>query len=216
MNAVLVKIDVACADLQVGVRVIERMVDGGDLVTRGLVWVFDLANDHYSSSRRELRFWRTELLARASKDSTKQHKYGNWELDWVIAQILPTRRKTFQAGEVDQLFQIRHNTRLAFGAELNGNLRNGANTYDRENLASFLRRRWLGNCFDRRQGAGAHFAGNGVGLNATSREQSPAVRPSPLKSPQSAALAGNANAEAATSTKSPGATLPTAPVSFKS
>lgn len=179
MNAALVKMDVAAADLQVGVRVIERMVDGGDLVVRGLVWVFDFANDLDGGTRRELRFWRPELLARANADSTKQHKYANWELDWVIAQILPGRRKTFQAGEVDQLFQIRHNTRLAFGAELNGNLRNGANTYERDNLAAFLKRRWLGACFDRRQGAGANFAADGVAFKTTSREHAPGVRPSP-------------------------------------
>ena len=158
MNATLVKIDVAAADLNVGVRNIERMVDGGDLVMRGLVWVFDFANDPATSTRRELRLWRTELLARASADHTKQHRYGNWELDWVISKILPKGRKYFQAGEVDQLFQIRHNTRLEFGAQLNGNLKNGANTYDRANLVAFLKRRWLGNCFDRRQGAGANIA----------------------------------------------------------
>ena len=215
MNAALVKIDVAAADLQLGIRRVEAMVDGGDLVTRGLVWVFDLANDHIAGSRRELRFWRAELLARASKDSTKQFKYSNWELDWVVAQVLPTRRKTFQAGEVDQLFQIRHNTRLAFGAELNGNKLNGANTYQRENLAAFLRRRWLGNCFDR-QGAGANLISRLTDSRGVIAPTDTGLRPAANQSPKSAALAGNANAEAATSTKSTGATLPTAPAPFKS
>lgn len=146
MRAALIKIDGVAERLGRGVRAVEAMVDGGDLVDGGLVWVFDLAK---TDTRRELRFWLREVEARAS-DRGQFHKLANWELDWVLAQILPPSKKFFQAGEVDHLFQIRHNTRLEFGAELNGNLTNGANTYARANLVAFLTRRWLGAVYDRK------------------------------------------------------------------
>jgi hypothetical protein len=181
MQPALVKIDVVAATLGVGVRRIEALVDGDDVFERGLLWVFDLANDRSAATRRELRFWWRESQQRLVADVSKQHKYANWELDWVIAQILPVRRKFFQAGEVDQLFQIRHNTRIEFGRELNGNLQNGANTYERANLATFLARRWLG-AVSLRTATGEKFGQDGVGLKTTSREHAPAVRPSALKS----------------------------------
>jgi len=139
MQPVLVKVDVAAADLGWPARKVFAAADGGDLVTRGLAWVFDFSNGA-EHARRELRFWRPELLAHAKFD----YPFRNWELDWVIAKILPRTRTNFHAGEVDQLFQIRHNTRLELDAELNGDKRNGANTYSRTNLAAFLTRRWLG------------------------------------------------------------------------
>jgi hypothetical protein len=142
MNAALVKIDVIAADLGVGVRRIEAMVDGGDLVTQPLVWVFDFANDPGNGPRRELRFWRTEALA-LSENLGARNKLANCELVEVLEKILPRSRENFHAGEVDQLFQIRHNTRLDY-ADLGGSQFGGRNFYQRETLAAFLERRWLG------------------------------------------------------------------------
>ncbi len=142
MNAALVKIDVVAADLGVGVRRIERMVEGGDLVQEPLVWVFNFANDPANGTRRELRFWRTEAAFVAENPGT-QNRFANWVLAEVLAKILPVKRKHFHAGEVDQLFQIRHNTRLEL-PDLNGGLAAGRTFYPRDELAGFLERRWLG------------------------------------------------------------------------
>jgi hypothetical protein len=141
MKHALVKIDVAAVDLGLGVRRITQMVDGGSSNEKGLVWVFNLAND--SSARcRELRFWRPELHAHMQGDADK---YSPWEINQIIASILPETREKFNPGEVDQLFQIRPNSRIAYGAELNGKKVAGRNSYQRTTLAEFLKRRWLGN-----------------------------------------------------------------------
>jgi len=140
MNAQLVKIDVAAADLGIGVRRIEQLVDGGTLLEKGLAWVFNLAND-LNGDRRDLRFWRPEIIARSKGNDSR---YSFYQIGWVIGRILPEKRAHFHAGEVDQIFQIRHNTRIDFGAELNGAMRQGRNFYERTTLAAFLERRWLG------------------------------------------------------------------------
>lgn len=148
MNCALVKIDVAAHITRKPVRVLFEMADGASLLDTALIWVFDLSNDLESQNsrggahRRELRFWEPELQARASADVSKHRKYCGWELDWVIAKILPEKRMTFHAGEVDQLFQIRPRTRIDF-AELNGDMKAGRNFYPRADLAEFLKRRWI-------------------------------------------------------------------------
>lgn len=148
MNTALVKIDVAAADLNVAVRRIEQMYEGADPRMGSLVWVFDFAKAPRSSARREPRFWRPELLAVAGGDGALRAKYNGYELGWVINKILPVNRVNFHAGEVDQLFQIRHNTRSCF-AELNGMLSERRNFYERATLVEFLRRRWFGALYER-------------------------------------------------------------------
>jgi hypothetical protein len=141
MNSALVKIDVAAHITRKPVPVLFAMADGGDLVDRALLWVFDLSNGE-QGARRELRFWEPELQTRANPDPTKHNKYCGWELDWVIKKVLPEKRAAFHAGEVDYLFQIRPRTRIDF-TELNGEMKQGRNFYSRQVLADFLTRRWL-------------------------------------------------------------------------
>ena len=107
MHAALVKIDVAAVDLRASIRRIEQMVDGGTSAGDGLLWVFNFARR--GGRRRDLRFWRSELLARASGNAANTNRLTIKE---VLAEILPTTRARFHAGEVDQLFQIRPNTRI--------------------------------------------------------------------------------------------------------
>ena len=143
MKPALVKIDVAAVDLGMSVRRIEQMVDGGSKHETGLVWIFNLAND-LNARKRDVRFWRPELLARVQGDVAK---YGKWKIGQVIASILPEAREKFHAGEVDVVFQIRPNSRIAFGAELNGKKVAGRNSYSRAVLVDFLQRRWPGRIF---------------------------------------------------------------------
>jgi hypothetical protein len=140
MKTALVKIDVAAADTGLSVRRIEQLVDGGLVREKGITWVFNLAKD-LNARNRDLRFWRPELLARVQDEADK---YGRWEIGQIIASILPETREKFHAGEIDQLFQIRPNTRIAYGAELNGVMEAGRNSYSRVTLAAFLKRRWIG------------------------------------------------------------------------
>lgn len=146
MNPQLVKIDVAAADLGKAVAHIFGLVfDGGNLLEPGIHWVFNFANA--LDSRRDLRFWRPEIKARADGEA---EKFSAWEIGQVVAKILPATRKNFHAGEVDQLFQIRKTTRLDFGAELAGRLDGGRNFYSRATLENFLCRRWLGAMHERK------------------------------------------------------------------
>src|ERR1039458_4059796 len=140
MNTALVKIDVASAYLGRSVNNVCDLVDGGNLAAAGLLWVFNLAHNP-AGPRRDLRFWRTELLARAGGHADN---CGRLQINQVIAQILPARREHFQAGEVDQLFQIRPSTRKVVDAELKGRLVCGRNVYQRTRLETFLHRRRIG------------------------------------------------------------------------
>lgn len=141
MNAALVKIDVAAADLDRSVAQVFDLVDGGTLLEKGITWVFNLANDP-DGDRRDLRFWRPEVLAHGHRDIIG--KYADWPIERVLAKILPEKRVNFHAGEVDKLFQIRPRTRIDLHGELAGALDGGRNFYSRAALAAFLTRRWLG------------------------------------------------------------------------
>jgi len=174
MNTALVKIDVAAADLGVAVRRIEQMFEGVDARMGSLVWVFDFAKVPRQSARREPRFWRPELLAVAGGDGALLGKYRGYELDWVIDKILPVNRTSFHAGEVDQLFQIRHNTRSCF-ADLTGMLNDRRNFYPRAMLVEFLKRRWFGAVYDRSTSCRAQYSPRGRAKMRRLREE--VVRP---------------------------------------
>jgi hypothetical protein len=142
MIAALVKIDVAAARLGWSAAKLFDLVDGGTLIERGFVWVWNLANDP-TGIKRDLRFWWPEIDMRASLDTSKHRRFTNYELEWVINKILPASRTNFHAGEVDELFQIRPRTRIDLHDEICGTKLSGRNSYTRDILAAFLERRWL-------------------------------------------------------------------------
>jgi hypothetical protein len=155
MNAALVKIDVAAAHLGWSAAKLFELVDGGTLLEKGFAWVFNLAND-VNGERRDLRFWWPEVEARAKARAgqpSNAGKLNHYEIDWVIARILPEKRVNFHAGELDQLFQIRPRTRIDLHAELSGSLDGGRNFYPRPALVAFLQRRWLGAVSSRTAGS---------------------------------------------------------------
>ena len=121
-------------------------VDGGDLLNKGLAWVWNFAADA-NGDMRELRFWRFEL--------ERPEKTGYLELEWVIARILPEKRKNFHAGEVVEMFTLTRPTLMKLRPQMGGQLAANSSFFSRDGLARFLRERWLGACYDRRQGAGA-------------------------------------------------------------
>ncbi|MEI8289827.1 MAG: hypothetical protein WCH99_10165 [Verrucomicrobiota bacterium] len=141
MNAQLVKIDVAAAQLGWSAAKLFDLVEGGTLLEAGFEWVFNLANDP-KGERRDLRFWMYEVAHRADPGSKLQAP-SSYELSGVINTILPPARRYFHAGEVDQLFQIRPRTRIDLHDELAGSLNSGRNQYARADLAAFLKRRHI-------------------------------------------------------------------------
>jgi hypothetical protein len=136
----LVTIDFAAADLGKSVARVFELVDGGSVHETGLLWVWNLANDA-KGKRRSLRFWRPELV---SHSQGRPREFSGHTIDSVVAQILPERRTSFEAGIVDRLLQIRPRSRIDLGVELKGTLQNGRHLYSRASLADFLKRRWIG------------------------------------------------------------------------
>lgn len=141
----LVKIDVVAHMLNRSARQIFDLVDGGSPMEAGLMWVFNLARNS-SGHRRDLRFWDSEIKARAAGEAAKYH---NQDLAWVLSQIMPVSRQSFPAGEVSRLLQVRHQTRLSYGEQLPGRRHSCGNTYERPALEHFLRLRWIGNFLPR-------------------------------------------------------------------
>ena len=140
MHPTLVKIDVAAFALGKDIRKIEQMVDGGTVKQSGLLWVFNFAVNP-KGKHRALRFWRPELLDRGGG---KLAGYRQMRIEEVISQILPASREYFNAGEVNEMFQVRPRTRIDYGVELPGKQTPRGNVYPRPALAAFLRRRWIG------------------------------------------------------------------------
>jgi hypothetical protein len=138
MNAALVKVDVAADRLNWSAVEVLSLADEGTLLKPGFTWVWNLAQS-LTGERRDLRFWAVEIRARALSGET----FAEMELTQVISQILPLNRTNFHAGEVDVMFQIRPRTRIDLHAELAGSLKSGRNQYHRDDLAAFLKRRWI-------------------------------------------------------------------------
>ena len=163
-------------------EIIDR-VDGASLLHRGFAWVWDFAPRQIRNQKseirnqkcptvRNLRFWRAEVLAYGRPDG---RKYGDYELAWVINQILPPGRRHFHSGEVLRLFGLSRNALLRLRAELDGKLAGARNVmFTRENLAAFLQRRWLGAAGVRGSvGMGSRVLGLASGETPEPRRQTP-------------------------------------------
>lgn len=124
-----------------GYEEIFTRVDGGDLLLKPLVWVFDFSAAWPDNTKRDLRFWRAEVesLRDAGKSAT-----GHLEIQWVVERILPLRRTSYPAGEVVELFCLNRSTLKELRPQLAGELATGGSTYTRAGLAAFLTTRWLG------------------------------------------------------------------------
>lgn len=141
MKLALVKIDTAVAELCRTIDHVYDLVDGGRQGEPGLLWVWNVATD-INGQIRSLRFWHPELKARASGAG---EAFQKMQLAEVIARIIPPGRRFFQAGELDQMFQIRRPTRIGLQRQLNGRRGSAGYEYPRATVAAFLETRWLGN-----------------------------------------------------------------------
>jgi hypothetical protein len=105
--------------------------------TGGLLWVFDLGLSKSQKPIRTLRFWAQEIIEPAGVDFLP--------LGEVIAKILPARREAFSGSEIGQIFMVSRPTVKRLGAALQGKISiKRVLTVEREPLADFLRRRWVG------------------------------------------------------------------------
>lgn len=131
----LVTVDAASLLTGRAVPELFALAGGSKARARGLEWVFNFSK-YRCRGRRELRFWTTELQEWPAPSART--------LDAVIADILPRGGAHYHAGEVDHLFQIRPRTRIDMHNELSASVKHGSHRYRRDELAAFLKRRWLG------------------------------------------------------------------------
>jgi hypothetical protein len=88
-----------------------------------------------------------ELTARADN---KTDQLRSLELETVINHILPEGCASLTAGELDLLWQLRPRTRLDLNRQLVRRRRlYEKKSYPRWVLTAFLKRRWLGACYNR-------------------------------------------------------------------
>jgi len=104
-----------------------------ELVDSELIWVFDLAQ---GKREKFLRFWLAEIL-----DS---HATARLTFDEVMTKILPASRKTVNGSEIAQWFLVTRTTVQKIGRELGGVVKKGLLHVERDRLATWLRRRWIG------------------------------------------------------------------------
>jgi len=110
---------------------VNALVDSGDLL-----WVFDLGKRRGKKHLRELRFWCPEIV--------EAGQVAKLDLADVILRILPIGRQSFNGSELCQWFLISRATVKRIGREIGGTVKNGLLYVQREPLADFLRRRWIG------------------------------------------------------------------------
>lgn len=114
-----------------GVEEIHALVESG-----ALMWVFDFGGINGNSHQRNLRFWLPEI-----RDAAAVAKLG---LPAVIGQILPVRRSLIFGREITQWFGVSRQTTQRIGRETGGIVKAHRLQIQREALADFLARRWIG------------------------------------------------------------------------
>ncbi len=118
-----------------------------------LQWVFDVSSARFPANKdhnRALRFWGPEVI--------DPHSVAKLNLAQVIASILPPSRNWFRGGEVMRILLISRPHVAAVRFECRGVIEKHSTQIGRDDLASYLRRRWIG---------------GGVPERATSRQDAP-------------------------------------------
>lgn len=138
----LVSIDTARGVLGIDAESISALVDNGELL-----WVWNFALSPRASSRRELRFWRLDVITAqgrlANKNATPVTNVRGLTLPTVIDTILPRTKASFHAAELQQLFTISAQAlhRFVDGRHLEGEVRDHTLWITRGSLAAFLEQR---------------------------------------------------------------------------
>jgi hypothetical protein len=130
--------DVSAARISWGVEG-EIILDWAD--EGRLQWVWDVSSARFPSKAskphvRALRFWGPEIIDPPS--------VSKLSLAEVISSILPPSRNWFRGGEVMRMLLISRPHVAAVRFECRGIIDHHSTRIGRDDLASYLRRRWLG------------------------------------------------------------------------
>ena len=150
-RTILVSVESARISWGVEAEVVLAWADAGMLQ-----WVFDISSARFPANKehnRALRFWAPEVI--------DPHSVAKFSLAEVIDSILPRTRHFFRGGEVMQILLISRPHVAAVRFETKGVIHHHSSQIGRDDLASYLRRRWTGaGTSDRatsRQNAPGHF-----------------------------------------------------------
>jgi len=130
--------------LGVDAESVAAMVDDGRLL-----WVWDFALSPSASARRELRFWKLDLLAAAAAARDEAAPIGTRDLllPTVIDTLLPVTKGAFNSWELQSLFTVsgQQIQRLCAGRHLVGEVRKHTLLITRSSLVAFLTKRLASN-----------------------------------------------------------------------
>lgn len=130
--------------LGVDAESISAMVDDGRLL-----WVWDFALSPSAAARRELRFWKMDLLAAAAEARGEAPPIGTRDLllPTVIDTLLPRTKEAFNSWELQGLFTTsgQQLQRLCVGRHLVGEVRKHTLSITRTSLVAFLTKRLASN-----------------------------------------------------------------------
>lgn len=106
-----------------------------------LQWCFDVSSARYPAKAsdghvRALRFWGPEIIDPSS--------VAKLSLAEVVASIVPPARNWFRGGEVMRILLISRPHVAAVRLECRGVIEKHSTQIGRDDLASYLRRRWIG------------------------------------------------------------------------
>jgi hypothetical protein len=142
-NVALVGIEGARNVLGLDAESISALIQDGELL-----WVWDFALSPVAAARRELRFWRLDLIAAASRRQGKAEVIGTRDLllPVVLDTILPPTKAAFNSWELQALLTIsgQQLQRLCDVKHLSGEVRGHTRWITRSSLVAFLSKRLVG------------------------------------------------------------------------
>jgi hypothetical protein len=141
-NVALVTLDHARAILGVDSESVSSLIDDGTLR-----WVWDFAISTRATSRRELRFWKIDLLAAHArlKEQAEPIATRDLLLPTVVDSILTPSKSAFHAAELQALFTCSAQLIQSYakGGHMTGQIRNHTRWVTRSSLVAFLTQRLI-------------------------------------------------------------------------
>jgi hypothetical protein len=139
-NVALVSLDSARTILGVDAESVSALIDDGTLR-----WVWDFAISTKAASRRELRFWKLDLLAAHARMQQQPEPIPTRDLllPTVLETILPPTKAAFHASELQALFTCSAQLIQSFcrSHHMAGEVRAHTRWVSRQSLVSFLSQR---------------------------------------------------------------------------
>jgi hypothetical protein len=130
-RTVLVDVTFLRAAHGINTRKVTELIESGSIL-----WAFDLGRSAKESKPRHFRVWIEEVL--------DAQAVAGLALEQVINRILPPNRQFFNGAEISQWLMISKPTVKRVALELAGKMNQRVWQIERQALAGFLAKRWIG------------------------------------------------------------------------